>query len=245
MQQHSKVRLRASHSLLFIRRKHPKTDKRAAQGNQKVHLRAPLALSPLVWSSRLSSLLFGLLLTSDTGYLGYLSGHSGYGAGERWAVAGGLPWLVILVAAAVAAEDAASASHNLTHDPLQCRVWNAFYLCAGAGPGARDWGWGCVGVHMMCMHAFSKWFPKNFYWEKRRNEKENANASDSSNSARDRDRQRWRERQMDSQGWHRAALETLLTSSNCQLEVRSVLFYALSLIFSMPFVAGRCFIAHL
>lgn len=171
MQQHSKVRLRASHSLLFIRRKHPKTDKRAAQGNQKVHLRAPLALSPLVWSSRLSSLLFGLLLTSDTGYLGYLSGHSGYGAGERWAVAGGLPWLVILVAAAVAAEDAASASHNLTHDPLQCRVWHAFYLCAGAGPGARDWGWGCVGVHMMCMHAFSKWFPKNFYWEKRRKRK--------------------------------------------------------------------------
>lgn len=45
----------------------------------------------------------------------------------------------------------------------------------------------------------------------------------------------------DWQGWHLAALETLLTSSNCQLEVRSVLFYALSLIFSMPFVARALF----
>lgn len=64
----------------------------------------------------------------DTGYSGYLSSSAAGIQGE--AVAGvGLLVAGLLVAAAAtadaaacAAATAASASHNLTHDPLQCRV---------------------------------------------------------------------------------------------------------------------------
>lgn len=83
-----------------------------------MHLRAPFALSPQALSrSRLQ-------LALDTGYSGYLSSSAAGIQGE--AVAGvGLLVAGLLVAAAAtadAAATAASASHNLTHDPLQCRV---------------------------------------------------------------------------------------------------------------------------
>lgn len=87
-----------------------------------MHLRAPFALSPQALSrSRLQ-------LALDTGYSGYLSSSEAGIQGE--AVAGvGLLVAGLLVAAAAtadaaacAAATAASASHNLTHDPLQCRV---------------------------------------------------------------------------------------------------------------------------
>lgn len=214
MQQHSKVRLRASHTLpmLFIRRKHPKTDKRAAQGNQKVHLRAPFALSPLAWRavssvSFVSSVLLGLQLTLDTGYFGYLSWHNVQEeTGQcRWFALAGYTSCCCSYCCCCC-RCCRCCCWCCCKCKSQFDTWSIAVSCltrvlslcgrrergtgsgSGVGVGVGDV-WACTWC--ACMRFLND-FQRIFIGKNEENEKENANASDNNNRGRERDRQRGR-----------------------------------------------------